>query len=342
LEQRFIVQEQWVQGSYGYRGHFVYLSQFLDPFWGYGYSDDLTGPNDGLSFQLGIAGVALALTAAVVGLRRGSPQRGVTGFFLAATLAILAAMLPLAEPLWDAVGPAALLQFPWRLLGIASLGVAILAGAAVASLLWPAKDAPAAATVSNPQAPAAAILSLVVVLASLPFALPQYTEIEPIDESELSIIRFEMAYPEMIGHTIHTGQAFSDTPLLAQYLAGEPLQKATVLAGNAEVRRIETGGASVMAEVVASDPTTLLFYTHDFPGWRATVDGRRVPHRTEPPYGLIAVDVPAGQHEVTIRHGTTPVRTAGALISALSLVIVVVLLFLPARRLEPGETPLGS
>jgi uncharacterized membrane protein YfhO len=98
----------------------------------------------------------------------------------------------------------------------------------------------------------------------------------------------------------------------------------------------------VIAEVVASGPTTLLFYTHDFPGWRATVDGRRVPHRTEPPYGLIAVDVPAGQHEVTIRHGTTPVRTAGALISALSLVIVVVLLFLPARRLEPGETPLGS
>jgi hypothetical protein len=340
LEQRYIVQEQWVQGSYGYRGHFVYLSQLLDPLWGYGYSDDLAGPNDGLSFQLGIAGVVLALTAAVVGLRRGSPQRGVLGFFLVATLASLAMMAPPALPLWDAVGPAALIQFPWRLLGIASLGLAILGGAAVASLLWPAADsAPETATA---QAPAAVILGLAVALASLAFTVPQYTDIQPIDESELSIIRFETTYPEMIGRTVYTGQPFTDTPLVAQYLAGQPLEKAVVLAGEARVGNIDVGGASVTAQVDAAGPATVLFYTYDFPGWRATVDGRTVTHRTEPPYGLIAVDVPAGRHEVAIRHGATPVRTAGALISALSLVLVAALLFWPARRPKPGETPSRS
>lgn len=339
LEQRFIVQEQWVQGSYGYRGHFVYLSQLLDPFWGFGYSDDLAGPNDGLSFQLGIAGVALAVTAAVVGLRRGSPQRGTTGFFLAATLASLAMMLPLAAPLWDAVGPAALLQFPWRLLGLASLGLAILGGAAVASLLWarPAGDE-AAGSAAAAQASAGAILGLAIVLASLAFAVPQYTDIQPIDESEASIIRFETTYPEMIGRTIYTEQVFTDTPLVAQYLAGEPLQKAVLLAGEGAVTST-AAGASVTAQVDAAGPATVLFYTYDFPGWRATVNGQRVQHRTEPPYGLIAVDVPAGQHEVAIRHGATPVLTAGALISAVSLVIVAVLFLWPLRRARPGETP---
>jgi len=342
LEQRFIVQDQWVQGSYGYRGHFVYLSQWLDPFWGYGYSDDPTGPNDGLSFQLGIAGVVLALTAAVIGLRGGSPQRSLTGFFLAATLVSLMAMLPLAQPLWDAVGPAALLQFPWRLLGIASLSLSILAGAAVANLLWPVPAGPAEPAASAAQAPVAAILALAVVLASLPFALPQYTDITPIDESELSIIRFETTYPDMIGRTVNTEEAFTETPLVAQYLAGEPLQKAVVLAGDARVDRIQVGGASVTAEVDASGPATVLFYTYDFPGWRATIDGQRVQHRTEPPYGLIAVDMPAGRHQVVIRHGTTPARSAGALISLLSLVIVAILFFLPARRTKPGETPSQS
>lgn len=331
LEQRFIVQDQWVQGSYGYRGHFVYLSQLLDPFWGYGYSDDLAGPDDGLSFQLGIAGVVLALTAAAVGLRRSSPQRGVTGFFLAATLLSLAAMLPLALPLWDAIGPAALLQFPWRLLGIASLGLAVLAGASVASLLWPA--------LSAAQAPAGAILALIVALASLSFALPQYTAITPVDESELAIIRFETTYPEMIGRTVSTQEAFTETPLVAQYLAGEPLQKAVLLDGDGVVSTEHVGGASVTAQVNANGPVTVLFYAYDFPGWRARVDGQRVAHRAEPPYGLIAVDVPAGQHEVTIRHGMTPVATAGALISAASLALVVVLLFWPFRRTQPGETP---
>jgi hypothetical protein len=336
LEQRFIVQEQWVQGSYGYRGHFVYLSQLLDPFWGYGYSDDLTGPNDGLSFQLGMAGVVLAVTAAVVGLRRGSPQRGVAGFFLAATLASLAMMLPLAAPLWDAVGPAALIQFPWRLLGLASLGLAILGGAAVASLLWarPTGDAVAASGAATAQAPAGAVLGLAIVLASLAFTVPQYTDIQPIDESELSIIRFETAYPDMIGRTVNTEQTFTENPLVAQYLAGEPLQKAVLLAGSGSVSSTARG-ASVTAQVDAAGPATVLFYTYDFPGWRATVDGQRVQHRTEPPYGLIAVDVPAGQHEVAIRHGTTPVRTAGAMISALSLVLVVALLLAPGKRQSP-------
>lgn len=335
LEQRFIVQEQWVQGSYGFRGHFVYLSQLLDPFWGYGYSDDPTGPNDGLSFQLGIAGVVLALTAAVVGLRRGRPQRSVTAFFLIATLLSLAAMLPLAQPLWEAVGPAALLQFPWRLLGVVSLGLAVLAGAAVASLLWPAPVSPAEPAASTAQAPAGAMLALVVALASLPFTLPQYTDIAPIDESELSIIRFETTYPDMIGRTINTEQAFSDTPLVAQYLAGEPLAKAMLLAGSGAVSTRRVGGASVTAEVNAAGPATVLFYTYDFPGWRATVDGQRVAHRAAPPYGLIAVDVPAGQHEVVILHGTTPVGTAGALLSAFSLAIVAVLLFKPRKRKSP-------
>ncbi len=335
LEQRYIVQEQWVQGSYGYRGHFVYLSQLLDPFWGYGYSDDLTGPNDGLSFQLGVAGVVLALTAAVIGLRRKSPQRSLTGFFLAATLLSLAAMLPLAAPLWDAIGPAALLQFPWRLLGIASLGLSILAGAAVASLLWEAARRDNAAQAAAAQAPAAAVLALTVVLASLPFTQPQYTDITPIDESALSIIRFETTYPDMIGRTVNTEQTFSETPLVAQYLAGQPLEKAVLLAGQGQVSTSRVGGASVTAQVNASGPVTVLFYTYDFPGWRATIDGQRVAHRAEPPYGLIAVDVPAGQHEVVIRHGTTAVRTAGALISVLSLALVVALLFAPGKRQAP-------
>ncbi|MBE2231952.1 MAG: hypothetical protein IAE85_00500 [Anaerolinea sp.] len=339
LEQRYILQEQWVQGSYGYRGHFVYLSQLLDPFWGYGYSDDLAGPNDGLSFQLGIVGVTLALTAAVVGLRRGRPQRGVTGFFLAATLASLAALLPLAQPLWDAVGPAALIQFPWRLLGIASLGLAILGGAAVASLLWPASDAPPEIAARRAQAPAASILALTAVLASLAFTLPQYTAIEPIDESARSIIRFETTYPEMIGRTVYTQQAVTDTPLVAQYLAGQPLEKVVTLAGQATVSDIDVRGASVRAQVNAAGPAVVLFRTYDFPGWRATIDGQRVPHRTQAPFGLIAVEVPAGQHQVAIRHGTTPVRTAGALVSALSLAAAVVLFFWPFRRAKPGVTP---
>ncbi|MDW8316758.1 MAG: hypothetical protein RMN53_02780 [Anaerolineae bacterium] len=319
LEQRYIVQSQWVQGTYGYRLHFVYPNQWLDPAWGYGYSDDPDGPNDGMSFQLGIVAVGLALTAAAAGLRRQAPRREITAFFLAVTAGALLMMLPAAQPVWDALAPLALVQFPWRLLGIASFGLAILAGAGVAAVLALEAVSPGE---TSAQQPVAYLVAVAVALASFFFTVPEYTDITPVEESPLSIIRFETEHPDMVGITAFSQAVPTDSPLVAQYWAGQPLQKAAILRGQGQVQTLRVGGASVTAQVDAATPVTVLFYTYHFPGWRATVDGQPVPHRPEPPYGLIALEVPAGQHLVTIRHGATPVRTAGALISAGSLAAV--------------------
>ena len=347
-EQRYILQESWLGNTYNYNRHFVFPSQFLDTFWGYGYSDDPAGPNDGMSFQLGVVGVALALTAAAgLFLRtRGRPgtQRSTTAFFLVALLATLFVMTPWARPVWDSIGLLAILQFPWRLLSLASLCVAVLSGAAVASLVAPAGDQPddgtpdtaGAGRLGQPQASAALVISLAAVLASFPVTLPQYTGITPIDESAQSIIRFESAFPDMIGLMAATEQPFSESPLTEQYRSGQPLQKAAVLDDAGQVRMLDLTSASVVVQATLDSPATVVFYTYDFPGWRATVDGEPVAHRTHPPYGLIAVDVPAGDHTVAIRFGTTPPRTAGAILSIISLLIVVVLIVFGRRRRTGG------
>ncbi|MER2599534.1 MAG: DUF6541 family protein [Caldilineales bacterium] len=312
-EQRYVAAESWVQGTYGYRDHFVYPSQWLDASWGYGYS--VSGPNDGMSFQLGLLGVVLAAATLITALHRSRPARSVLLFCLLIGAALLWAMTPAARPVWDAFGPAAMIQFPWRLLGLAGLCLAALAAGAINSLL-PA-NAPA-----EQATPPAALLGVATVLASLWFTVPQYTPITPVDESVQSIIRFETAYPEMIGHMAATQQDFSESPLTAQYRAGLPLEKAVLLSGSGSVHTTRLRSAQVTAAVNTDGAATVLFYTYDFPGWYATLDGRRVPHRTEPPYGLIAVDVPGGQHELTIRFGTTPVRNAGMVVSALSIAII--------------------
>ncbi len=340
-EQRYVVQSQWVQGTYGYRLHFVYPSQFLDPFWGFGYSDDPAGTGDGMSFQLGIVAAGLALAGAVVGLRPHATQRSTVAFFVVATIFTLLATMPVAQPLWDAVPPAALIQFPWRLLSVASLCLAILAGAAVAGLLSPPQADQPAGSPANPTTlvdfPVSYVVALLVVLASFPYTAPQYTDITPVDESPLAIVRFETRFPDMVGITAFSQQVPTDSPLVAQYQAGQPLQKAVLLRGGGEVETLRVGGASVTARVTGSEPATVLFYTYDFPGWRATVDGQPVPHRPEPPYGLIAVDVPPGVHEVAIRHGTTPARTAGTIVSLLSVLIVIGLFIAGTRRRQAAQ-----
>ena len=234
-----------------------------------------------------------------------------------------------------------------------ALGLGVLGGAAVAALLRTQDLSEQAAgeevetriglgnrhkvpsARGDGAGPVAYSLALLVVLASYAFTLPQATDIQPIDESAASIIRFETTYPDMIGITASTQEAPTDSPLVAQYLAGEPLQKAALVAGSGQVETLRVGGASVTARVQADGPAAVLFYTYDFPGWRVRMDGEPVAHRTEPPYGLIAVDVPAGEHTLHLRHGTTPARTAGTLISLASLALVLVMFWLDARQQRP-------
>ncbi len=113
----------------------------------------------------------------------------------------------------------------------------------------------------------------------------------------------------------------------AQYRAGEPLTVATVLSGEAQVQTIRHGGASDEI-AVSGGPATIQFYTYDFPGWRVRLDGNPIPHRPEPPYGLITVDVPPGEHALTLKMGTTPPRVIGGLLSLLAVGVIAYGLFL--------------
>jgi hypothetical protein len=126
---------------------------------------------------------------------------------------------------------------------------------------------------------------------------------------------------------IYTDEQPTTGPMEAQYLAGEPLQVATILSGRGTVQTWRHAGASDQVLVNANGPVTVQFYTYDFPGWQAMIDGRPTAHRHEPPYGLITLDVPAGQHTVSIRMGSTPPRTAGSVTSLIAAIAIGVGLF---------------
>ena len=99
------------------------------------------------------------------------------------------------------------------------------------------------------------------------------------------------------------------------------------MTGQGTVETLHRGGASSQVKVVAAEPVTLQFYTYDYPGWQVTLNGQPIPHRPEPPYGLITVDVPAGDHILFLRMGSTPPRTLGAIISGLALLVIIGLYF---------------
>jgi hypothetical protein len=104
---------------------------------------------------------------------------------------------------------------------------------------------------------------------------------------------------------------------------------------------IRTAGATDEVWVRSPEGTALRFYTYYFPGWRVSVDGHRLADsalRPEGPYGLLTVDIPAGEHRVLLRWGDTPVRAAGKALTLACLVLAVGLALVPLSRRRRQST----
>jgi hypothetical protein len=250
-----------------------------------------------------------------------------------------------SQSLWRLVPLAELIQFPWRLLSLTALAFAVLGGTAVGavSLLTvkgeeeASKSGLSSGPGSSPSHPALYVLPLVILLASLPYTVPQYTEVTARDESLLAVIDFELEFPDMRGMTAwsdHLPQP-EDSPLVAQYLSGEPLTKARIVRGQGDVESLRHGGASDELLVTSPDGVQVQFYTYWFPGWRVRVDGEVVESWPQGPNGLITFEVPSGEHRVELRmtESTVP-RRVGGILSGMTLALTLALHWAGKRQIR--------
>jgi hypothetical protein len=244
-------------------------------------------------------------------------------------------MSPVTEPVWQTLPIAALVQFPWRLLGLIVFTMAIVSG----TLLTTSKDKPTVMTSRIYQtATPLYLLSLVIILASFSYTLPQYTEVPAWSETPLAVVNWDRAsIVDRVGMVSVTEEQPQTSPMEQEYLSqGHPLTVAGLTAGSGTVETLHHGGATDEVRVIAATPVTLQFYTYDYPGWQVTLKGQALNHRHEPPYGLITVDLPAGEHVVRLHMGHTLPRIWGTIISGVGLLVIVGLIFfyLPPLRLN--------
>jgi hypothetical protein len=273
---------------------------------------------------------------------RRFPHRATALFFLISSGVVILLMSPLAEPLWQVLPIASLVQFPWRLLAMTAFTMSIVAGALIASLTPEERgELPTNGVISKDgeggleressptlsPTPTLYLLSLVIILGSFAYTLPQYTEVPAWAETPLAVINWDRAsIVDRVGMVSVTQTQPQTSPMEAQYLNGEPLVTAGIIAGQGQLQMVHHGGASDVVQVIAETPVILQFYTYDYPGWQVTIDGQPVSHRFEPPHGLVTVDVPAGEHEVSLRMGSTPPRTLGIVISGIAILVIVALI----------------
>lgn len=324
LERQHIVQEQWTRATYRLTDHFVYPGQLLSPFWGYGYA--VPGPDDGMAMQLGLVPLVLA----VAGLLLGTVDRRLRApalFFGLALAGYTALTLPVSAPAWEAVPAMALVQFPWRLLAIAVLCAAVLAGIGGRAL----------ARLGDAAGITAALIALVAVAAGIGYAAPQHTPPSSRAETPLLVVDFEQQHPDMVGMTAWVQEAPTGSAKVEALLAGETPPLADSDVPGAAIEVVHHGGHVQMVRARLPQPGEVRFRTYYYPGWRAYVDGQETPLWPSGPQAVITLAVPAGDHVLEIRFGDTPLRAVAKWITLGGVAVLITLIISPASL--PGRRP---
>lgn len=333
-EGRYLQQQVYVTNTYDFRNHFVQVGQYFSPFWGFGFSDDPQGANDGMSFQVG-ALLLVLIIAAAFGWRRARVARAVQGYLLAMGVLLLVVMTPLAQPLWEALPLLAVIQFPWRLLALTGFLFCAVGGLLLANLalddLADEVQALLATVTGARTSPAGGLLvfAMLGVFASWPYLQTNLSPVEDWREDGRAIFRFEQEHPDMIAYTQWVTQPFSSTVMSTGYAAPDyaedhgytiSLDRLQIVAGEGTVVSRYSRGSSGGGVVDMTVPGTVQVNFFYFPGWEVTVDG--LPVQTRPsPTGAMLVDVGAGRHAIEARFGDTPPRTLGAFISGVVLIV---------------------
>ncbi|MCH7640862.1 glycosyltransferase family 39 protein [Patescibacteria group bacterium] len=305
-----VIESKYIQpGSpFNLIDHFPFIRQLVIPSWGYGAS--VWGPDDGLSFQVGILNLLLVLISPFSYLlfkdRWSKHKRALFSFSFTSFLLAIFFMNIRSLPLWNLIPLSTYIQFPWRLLLLTTLFSSILGGFAIEALHKKFKYF---------------YIPLVFVVLAIGLTWNYFKPEKIIKVDDDYYLRRFFANITSEGRTDTLSDEYKNN--IEDYLPVTiwtderplevPKSKIEVLDGQVEFEEISS--TYYKAFVDSDKGTTLTLHSYYFPGWKAWVDGRESEIIPQSPHGDMKLIIDPGEHSVVIRFTNTPVRTTSNLIS---------------------------
>ncbi|KKS90498.1 MAG: hypothetical protein UV66_C0003G0011 [Candidatus Woesebacteria bacterium GW2011_GWA1_43_12] len=285
-----------ISATADYRNHFVCLSQFWNSLWGFGGS--AAGCIDGMSFKLGKLHIVLAFAGVLLwGWRRHAPI-GLIVLGVGGVLAAIFFMLRESLFLWNMLPFFSYIQYPWRFLTYAIVGLSMLGAVSIRVI----KHVRVRWIV-------VLLLSAFAVVVNAKWFSPQFAYQRPAETFETDEeLRFRVSKisDEYLPHDIVR-------PTSALQTISQPIIQGTDYTVETEVDT-ETYSRFVLTSNAGAFVRIDKAY---FPGWVYLVNGKN----TQPKIinGLPEIQVPSGTSVVEIHFYNTSVRNVGNLISALAM-----------------------
>ncbi len=221
---------------------------------------------------------------------------------------------------WQHASTLRFIQFPWRLLGFVYLGSAGLMGFLVNRL-----SRETALRLKNPYfmgtwLPFACLLAIIIPSSTLHLRLKDSKIWYSIGEEEITLNNLQEMSELGWGITQDYMPPWA-APAQDLFQPETTPQDDTLLAPPDDVvvrvKNLESYRASL--DVESSRPFALALQRFFFPGWYAQVNGVKQSTRHRGALGLVAADIPAGQHNVSLYFGHTPLRRVAVWMTILAI-----------------------
>lgn len=321
LEKHLTQIDTILGGYFDYNNHFLYIRQFLLTNWGFGGSG--WGPNDGLSFFLGlgqllsllIAGLLLLFTIKqLIKTRLWQKAHLASHLLLIGWLLTLSLLMTLlhSKPIWDSLTVLSYIQFPWRFLAVSILFIAMISALTlklIKSLLIKMLYF--------------AAIFLIIVVGNFYYFRPEAMLDNPSDLYYADQTKIREAMSGVLKDYIPIQMSYDGAILRHQYLAFSFPEKTTMLINRTQEK---------LFQFELTETHLVSFPVANFPGWKVQIDGQDLPPQTAQ-NGLLAAQIPPGNHRVGIKFGGSLVRNGADFLSVVSLLILLGYLFSDKKRL---------
>ncbi len=320
FERQFINWPLLNSNYYDFHLHFATLKQLLHSKWDFGLSQ--VGPNDTMSFQLGIINWLILLTSITYTIQNRSKPISrylflVSCFLLLVTFFALFMSTAISLPVWERFSFLSFIQYPWRFLSLATFSTAALVPT-LFSFISHYKP--------TTQLTAAGLFAFLLLILNLNYIKPSvFLARNTFDLTNLSSPSFTQTSDPFFGlekgyFPIYT-KAFS---------TARPTSSLSLLQGQAQFNLTRNTATQKIAHVQATSATIIRFFVHYFPGWTATIQtGSELPRllslNFDNPEGFIDLSLPPGNSTVKLELKRTPVREIADFISLVSLLAFIAL-----------------
>lgn len=237
----------------------------------------------------------------------------------------LALQLTVSQPFWESLPLVRFIQFPWRLLGLASFSLAVLTGSLF--LLKPLQRVPGWIF-------AALLVGSMVFLSTARLSPEQSPIWYPITSAEIS-------KQDLFDRGSRGFALFSDYMPSAVQVSATDMPRARTFADPAQqadttaplVQVLETSPHVVKLAIGTKQPFTLSLNRIFFPGWKAYVGSQAAPVGPGGELGLVSISLPQGVFLLEVQFDDTPLRRIATIITMISWLVLLLGVFrlLPTR-----------